>query len=116
MNRDAPNTLPEATVRTCGECPWRRSSAPGWLGPFTAQQWLYLVHGEEPIACHETIVDDDDDWDNGTIRQCHGAAQYRRNVAKKPLNPEIAVCEHRDTSDVFATPSEFLTHHERVTV
>ena len=113
MNRDDPNALPPATVRTCGECPWRRESAPGWLGPFTVDQWLGIAHGEAPIACHETIQGDDDDWDNGTIRQCAGAAQYRRNVAKRPLDPEVAVADEVDTVRVFGRPTEFREHHSR---
>ena len=52
------DTLPEATQRPCNECPWRRESAPGWLGPFDADDWLMLAHSDLPIACHQTIVTD----------------------------------------------------------
>jgi len=31
-------TLPQATPRPCNDCPWRRKSCAGWLGPFGIKQ------------------------------------------------------------------------------
>jgi hypothetical protein len=103
--------LPPACAKPCGECPWRRESIPGWLGPFTAAEWLALTGSDEPVACHTTI-EVDDEWTPRT-RQCAGAAVYRRNVAKLPRNPEVAVAAERDTETIFATPGEFAAHHDR---
>lgn len=113
MQHNDPGALPPTTVRACAECPWRRKSAPGWLGPFTADQWLGIAASDAPVACHRTICGDDDDWDNDTIRQCAGMAQYRRNVAKKPRDPEVAVAETPNTVLFFARPAEFREHHGR---
>lgn len=113
MRLGDPNRLPEPTVRACGECPWRRESAPGWLGPFTAEQWLGIARSEAPVACHRTICGDDNDWDNGTIRQCAGMAQYRRNTGKRPRDPEVAVAEDVDNVLFFGGPVEFREHHGR---
>lgn len=75
------------------------------------------AHRDGPIACHLTIFDSDingeGDWTDPRILQCHGAAQYRRNVAKKPLFEKVAVCDETDTVGHFATPNEFITHHTR---
>jgi hypothetical protein len=104
------STLPPPTVRPCNECPWRRESAPGWLGPFDADEWIMLGHSDEPIACHETIGEDED-WSDPKIRQCAGAAQYRRNVAKRPHDPDVAVASSRDDVTVFGSPMQFKEHH-----
>jgi len=100
--------LPEATVRPCNDCPWRRESAPGWLGPSTSQEWVEMAHGEVPIACHLTITNES--WDDDGIKQCGGAAIYRANVCKKPRNSEIIV-GNPDREKVFSRSTEFLAHH-----
>lgn len=104
-------TLPEATTRPCRECPWRREAAPGWLGPYDASEWIELAHSDAPIACHRT-VEVDDEWD-GHVRQCAGAATYRRNICKRPRDPEVAVADQPDTESIFGLPHEFMEHHER---
>ena len=100
--------LPETTKTICNDCPWRRVSAPGWLGPLSAEEWIALAHGEGAIACHQTIVEDES-WQDA--RQCGGAAQYRRNVCKLPKNPEVAVADEPDTEKVFGRSTEFFEHH-----
>lgn len=106
--RGEPTTLPEATKVPCNECPWRRNSWAGHLGPFAPAVWLALVHGEDAIACHKTI-EEEDDWTTPGIRQCAGAARYRANVFKSPRDPAVAVGP-RDP-EVFARPAEFTAHH-----
>ena len=102
--------LPEATKVPCVQCPWLRTSAPGWLGPHDPATWLDIVHGESPIACHLTIDHDGQPWDQ--VRQCAGAAIFRANIWKLPHNPNIARGP-RDTDTVFAWNDEFTDHHTR---
>lgn len=101
-----PDVLPPAVSSPCNECPWRRSSAPGHLGPYSAQQWVRIAHGESAIACHKTIVISGE-WEGA--RQCAGAAAFRANVCKSPRNPTVASGPGRE--DVFQTNSEFVEHH-----
>lgn len=108
--------LPSACAAPCAECPWRRDSTPGHLGPLAADQWVQVAHGEEPIACHMTIRDVDasgkGSWDHPSIRQCKGAAIYRRNVAKSPHNPtDAAHTAEADRVTVFSWPEQFIAHH-----
>jgi hypothetical protein len=103
--------LPDALHKPCNDCPWRRNAAPGWLGPYTAEEWVQLAHSDEPIACHLTI-EVEDSWEEGVIRQCAGAAIYRANVCKSPRNPEVVVLPS-DTETVFATPNQFMDYHDR---
>jgi hypothetical protein len=79
-----------------------------------------IAHGDDPIACHSTIKDADADgyghWTHPRIRQCSGAAQYRRNVAKRPRHPAVAIAAETDTTTVFATGAEFIRHHTATVV
>ena len=106
--------FPPNTLQPCSECPWRRRSAPGWLGPMTAQQWIGTVHSDAPIACHMTVTEVDEeghgDWAADGIRQCRGAAMFRANVCKNPRHEHIETGPH-DTVRVFANNNEFLEHH-----
>lgn len=101
---------PPVTSAPCRDCPWRRSAAPGWLGPYTAHDWVDAAHGETPIACHLTIPPGGG-WGPLT-RQCAGAATFRGNVCKSPINPSIAAGPV-DRDDVFASSAEFVQHHAR---
>lgn len=107
-------SLPEAKHEPCRECPFRRASAAGWLGPYDADEWVQLVHSDEPIACHLTLgvssPEDDDAWDRDGVKQCAGAASYRANVCKSPRDPSVAIGP-ADRENVFANPMEFKAHH-----
>lgn len=102
-------SLPAATERPCSDCPWRRVSIPGWLGPYDAETWLLIVHSDEPIACHETIVTSAS-WEGAL--QCRGAAIFRENTHKSPRDREV-VTGPADERRVFASSAEFREHHSR---
>ena len=86
-------------TKPCHDCPWRRKSIAGWLGGFSAWTWIRAAHGDEQIKCHAL---------EGP--QCVGAATYRANVAKLPRGEHIKCSA--DRKQVFATPAEFMEHHE----
>lgn len=96
------------TPGPCDECPWRRNSARGWLGPLSADDWLALAHADAPIACHKTI-EVSEQWTDAT-RQCAGAAIFRGNVCKSPRDPRVAVL-HADRDRVFGWNDQFKAHH-----
>jgi hypothetical protein len=97
------------TGSPCNECPWRRESLRGFLGPYDADEWIGLAHGDGKVACHLTIVEDD--VEEGTTA-CSGAAIYRRNVAKSPRGVPFDHQLDSDYEAVFATPPEFIGHHK----
>jgi len=101
--------LPPATANPCDDCPWRRVATRGWLGPFSAEEWLQIVHSDIAIACHQTLKGGDG-WDQPGVKQCRGAAIFRENRFKSPRDPAV-VTGPRDTERVFATNEEFLEHH-----
>lgn len=98
--------LPAAVPQPCNDCPWRKASTPGWLGPYSAKRWLRAVHGETAIACHETIKVPGS-WE-GT-RQCAGSGSFRANVCKSPRDPRVV--QGPPCDDVFGSNQEFLDHH-----
>lgn len=106
-------SLPEPMAWPCRECPWRREAAPGWLGPHTAARWLGIAQSDEPVACHLTIRETDDegrgDWEHPAMRQCAGVASFREHLCKLPRDPEVAVGPARE--GVFARGKEFIEHH-----
>lgn len=85
-------------ARPCRECPWRKKSLPGYVGPTKPEDWIGLAHSDEKIICHLS-----------RRAQCEGAAAYRANVLKRPRDPEIIIRE-KDKA-VFSSPKEFITHH-----
>lgn len=85
--------------KPCSDCPFARTALRGWLGPYTAEQWLGIVHGEGLVECHTKIGP-----------QCAGAAIYRGNICKSPRDAELLVLPP-DSVRVFARPLEFMTHH-----
>jgi hypothetical protein len=87
-------------TKPCSDCPWARTSLAGWLGQMSPAEWIADVHGESLIECHTLLG-----------AQCAGAAIYRANVVKLPRDPETLRLP-RDRERVFATPREFLSHHE----
>lgn len=104
------------TPRPCDECPWRRSSARGWLGPYTARVWLRLARSDQHIACHLSVDAADgegltDDELGEDARHCAGADVFRSNVAKRPRHLDHEQLS-ADREAVFASPREFSDHHE----
>ena len=108
--------LPPVRPSPCFDCPWVRTSAAGWLGPFNAEEWLQIAHSDIAIACHMTLGDGDEGdepsgWDTPGVLQCAGAAIYRSNVHKDPRDPEVATLP-ADLDLVFGF-GEFKEHHTR---
>lgn len=85
--------------KPCSDCPFARTAIPGWLGPYSAKQWVRLVHGEGKVECHTKIGP-----------QCAGSAIYRGNVCKDPRDKSLLTLP-KDKVRVFAGPVEFLEHH-----
>lgn len=86
----------------CHDCPWRRNALAGWLGPYTAGQWVRLAHGDGIIECHTRKQP----HDNGGWH-CAGAAIYRANVCKRA---EFVL--PADIKRVFSF-GEFETYHTK---
>lgn len=99
------NAKPSAKQHTapCSDCPWSRSSFPGWTGPNTVQEWLRCAHSDQRINCHTRVQKDGEPW------QCAGAAIYRTHICKRPRDREVLELP-ANTALVFSW-GEFEKHH-----
>ena len=89
----------------CSECPWRRKSAPGWLGSqFTPEEWVELAKSDHIIPCHKEMERSD--------AQCVGAAMFRANICKVPRDRN-AIDSEPNKVTVFANGNEFVEHHRK---
>jgi hypothetical protein len=100
------------TKIACFECPLRRKSTPGYLGGYTTEQYLDILHGIADIACHQSPGFPEN---HAETRSCTGVAKYRANVGITRLahNAAAAVAHvGPDREEVFASPEEFFKHHQ----
>jgi hypothetical protein len=114
--------------KPCRACPYRKESAPGWLGSSSPEYFMRTTFGEEgfmtgpesPMPCHLTIDYEDPDWrkrweegwatGEGTGSLCAGAAVMFANRVKMPKFIRLPVRE-ADHENVFSSTSEFIAHH-----
>ncbi|MBS4016807.1 MAG: hypothetical protein KGZ68_01100 [Dechloromonas sp.] len=98
----------------CKECPFRRNSMPGWLGPWEPTDLLAAIK-VAPFPCHRTIKADIsfDDPRTAKMELCAGAALFLNNKMEKSRCPETAAYQRGLATDdtVFATDAELLEHH-----
>jgi hypothetical protein len=98
-----PNRSTQQQISPCGACPWRRKAMPGWLGSeHNAEEWIQVAHSDSTAECHEREP-----------HRCAGLAIYRANVGKRLRDPKELVLP-KDKETVFASPQEFLNHHNKL--
>jgi hypothetical protein len=108
-------------TEACKKCPFRRNSAPGWLGEDTPENFVSNAladFSDHPLPCHAAIDYEDPDWLENQYPHaplCAGALIFCKNNMKLPRDAERSelVRSVKVDSDVFSTPNEFLDHHRR---
>lgn len=96
----------------CRECPLSRTSAAGYLGGYSVENYLQILHGDAAIACH--MSPGFHERDHARQRHCTGVCAYRANVSKLPRDSgsqEAIRLIGPDRERFFATPAEFAAHH-----
>ena len=104
--------------KPCRECPFSKSTMPGWLGSYDDTSQLHaLVSNEDRMPCHLPI-DYETSADELAMQErrgetCVGYLAYSRNTAKRftdrRLKIEAEAVGKRD--DVFASPMEMHDFH-----
>lgn len=99
----------------CAQCPWRKTSAAGWLGASTPLQFLAQAEADIKMPCHCKVNYEREDWREQAeaAPRCAGHAAYLRNRCKSPREPKLAqfVAQVERNPDVFSNPSDFVAHH-----
>jgi hypothetical protein len=99
----------------CAQCPWRKTSAPGWLGSSTPLQFLAQAEADLKMPCHCAVNYEKDDWRAQAEQapRCAGHAIFLRNRGKLPRDRDLAafVGQVERNDAVFTNPAEFVTHH-----
>jgi hypothetical protein len=101
----------------CSECPFRKNSLPGWLGPYANPlELVTIINNETHFACHLTMDSDDlEDADTSKYRYCRGALQFMIKNGKLPRDHKLAelrkLCKNDDISNIMDLP-ELLYHHD----
>lgn len=116
--------------RPCADCPWRRSSTPGWLGASSAKEFVYRADKQSPMECHMTVDYSQPNWKDdieaaAEVSYCRGAAQYLVNSWSNPRDPQWSAAVQRASDeapqaspgaakypDIFGWTDEFLAHHD----
>lgn len=100
----------------CKTCPFRRDCTPGKLGGSPIETFIGQAYGAFWIPCHELLDYKDPNWRyQFDVPQCAGTAIYRSNC-HPAVRPRSLLVLPKDTTLVFASPAEFLAHHERFTI
>ncbi len=98
----------------CRECPFRRESAPGWLGADTPENFIETTLADYEMPCHQTVNYEDPGWftELDKAQACAGSLIFFSNICKRsrdPKRPRLPA----DRTNVFTNPFEFLKHHKR---
>ena len=102
---------PPAKV-ACAECPLRKDSHPGYLGGYTPEMYVEVLHSPASIACHLANTGLADDQ-----RHCVGVCAYRANVGYVPAIFGVPTLAANATkvvgkdSQFFESAEEFSKHH-----
>ncbi len=110
--------------KPCSECPFRRTSPAGWLGPWDSARDLLAVAGSaQGFPCHKTIprggLDDLSEIEG--LQACAGAGIHHANSFKLPIHPDMVTHKNKlsDMPDyeeqaalVFQWPTEMINHHD----
>lgn len=105
----------------CRECPFRRKSAPGYLGEASYDPHGFVgphYHGDVRLPCHMQV-----DWEDKTGKKsktlkdaplCRGFVIFIKNNVKWPENGEVRIAVDKvevDRENIFGWMHEFVAHH-----
>lgn len=109
----------DVAANACPECPFRRDSAPGYLGAASGDPVGFLAphwHAGIPLPCHMQV-----DWEADQTQAeieakplCRGLLTVMRNAAKLPENERVRIARENisvDRETFFSFPHEFHQHH-----
>lgn len=96
----------------CKECPFKKTSLPGYLGNDTPDGFLATTMADTPMPCHMQVDYERDDWREQASKAalCAGALHMFANMCK--LSRDSTRPRLPKSDEVFTFPSDFLKHHK----
>lgn len=96
-------------AKPCPECPWRKTSAPGWLGASTPVEFLQQSEAGIHMPCHMQVDYERPDWEEQAENApaCRGRLIHIANRCKRM--PGLPAVEKDDS--FFFDPQAFIDHH-----
>lgn len=99
--------------KPCKQCPYLKTSLPGYLGECSGNPKEFLKQIENDVhPCHLTVNWEEDDYSKANI--CVGALQFMNNSCKRSQNRSIEKMQllAGKNDEVFSFPHNFIAHHE----
>ena len=107
-------------TKPCNQCPFRRNSLPGWLGPWKAEEIVWSL-GRAAFPCHKTIRQDRQSIKDSELEGCAGASIFLNNKAERSRNLNTLQHQQRVRNinkdikkSVFSGSQEFIKHHNPI--
>lgn len=98
--------------KSCGSCPFSKTSKPGGLGGSPITTYLGQIIGPFMLPCHNQKGYEGNDTPIGA-EQCAGAAVFRANLGIADRMPDMLLhLEAGSDPNVFETLPEFIRHHQ----
>ncbi len=99
----------------CKGCPFKKTSAPGWLGDYNPDEVIDAVWKEKHFMCHTKINYDDPNWDKKLDRKphCAGALQMAKIMCKLPRDKEHSDAVKKCVVEENHLGKDFVDHHKR---
>lgn len=105
------------TKKPCRECPYRKASAPGYLGEcnYDPERFLLQLNNPDLHPCHLTI-----NWEDYTeeeileAKTCIGALQFMNNSMMLSHSAKVREMQKQagKNPDVFQFKHNFINHHK----
>lgn len=99
--------------KPCAECPFRKNTPAGWLGPWTPDEVFAVVHGEGGLACHVDVGLKGEGLPIEDYKPCVGSLMHANITHKCYRNKRLRVLqdglENADTSNILGF--EFKKYH-----
>jgi hypothetical protein len=97
-------------MKPCKECPFKKGSVAGWLGPYkTPLQFVQDSFQQDGMTCHMSVERDD-------LKVCVGSLHCANKSAKQfqgeLLSAQKSVADDTDAADQCMTAPEFIEHHQ----
>lgn len=105
--------------RVCTECPFRRESAPGWIGEHKdVREIINIVQFDGHFPCHMEVTkrtNRGEPFKDAVSESpfCKGALHFMRNSCKRHADPAVQeqVEKAGKSKAIFTWPAEMEEHH-----